>query len=1142
MVDINKLPDPGEAASSSLPDPGEAASNLPDHSKVAQALPDLGEKKALPDPGEKQEEHRPRFTNNPIHDHELEEIARRHPGSNPGVLKYGADLMLANRVQDNETVGDAAKKLVTTVPLGIGNELLGGIPLRAIRQLAFSDPDNEAMNEVQHLVNKRKSYLQTASTLVASMGAMGAAGKTAGVAADVVSPALSTGSKLIGYGKDVATGAGVGAAYGAAFGYGESETGKAIEGIKEGAKSGALLGGGLSASIPPLVATVKAGWGLGKASVGVVKKMVSQAPDSASTVTTLERGQALLSENQEAEEAVKNTLIDSIKNPTTWHKDVGSNTVKAMDETSGLFTKDEYNQRFDIASDKIMKDRPDTFPTIKETEQQMAVDYVREQRFKLAAQLEQHSVSPAELDDVLTTHLTGKTGEEEMNAIINHSIDDKYVLKAAREDPLANVDTNKELPKHIALDPYNSSADLTDIRWGTNMGKPIRDIIINKNQSEVMASSLMKAYIPELKSIFKVFENTREDGKKLARMVEGGESYRDQMLPPDAEASQKLAAVFDSLHTFFEKLGVVRPKVLAEDGSLGYLPHLPLPIKEAQAVIKMEGRSIREGIIEQLSTGEHAEDRLRFTSPNHKEREYLSSVELLSKKEIRTPQDFTDALNLIQNKPKLVSENLMYARSTMQREGTIPDMIRDYNIPRLIKSYIADNFNYLNMRAPLRDLNTQIDVLRAKGAHHFADYWDTFKDRLLSPRESNYMQEGASAWRAKYTDQIVALQKQAESAKNPEMQSEIQKQIAAAQFKKDAPTQLTNILMNNIAGNLLGRPKAAMAELIRPFTSGINSLGGGLDASAWVTRGLYSAAKNIHHMGDRFAELESLGAISPKHDMGYGDLNKDYVASQNLWANLLNKAEKISSKSTQYLLAMRLWCDKVNRVVMLDSGRAVANDFFTGSTKAQQSARYYIERKAPLAIRTQVRDLLKKGTLTEEGLGNIIGVDAGQRSQVVYDKLLASQFSAKIGPLARFTRFGSGQLGNYAIAYERHGGAELAKLALLPTSALYLVGKAYSVLRGEGPETPREKRLTYPGGLFQRGPIPGIVEAIPSGAPELNMIKDILEAGTGKGTSTKALEGARNLVNPLEGWDGAYRDAAAIVTGEDPGDLFKRFK
>lgn len=1116
--DVASLPAPPNSRVASLPAP-------PVENTVASLPPPSNSKVAsLPPPpstgapaGATMEKSRGEY----LGPEEAQRVAEKY-GVSAEKLQSLAPYYNVNLLPSGEPSAAGAAAYGAKSALGRVGETAGlNIPQYAYKKLALSEPERRALDELRDLSEQRKSGLSK----VAEFGGMMAA-PAVGIPRALTrsGQALEGASRLYKAGQaaeHIAGGAGVGAIAGAA-GSREGEE-------KQGAKSGAIFGAGLSAGATVL------GKILSHVSNPAEREMIRNKQ------VDIDRGrEEIAGRTGESEQSLQDVVL-------------GERPVEDMSpESMDKIVDEQYSQKY--MERALDPDTPEGAQVRNELNGPVSEQSIRQ---KLAQDAVDGRIRGFAED------LSGKKGIRYSNTEAALEAVEK---EASRQGAEAIAEKYKN---YVAEQQANRYIEEQGLRGSVNQpgwfGQSLNKISDNQfvlrhidDKTHVGAEKSLRdlntavnrlsfARQESRGDVGKFFDMTEKagiapdlrDGGHIIQAIESGSL--DSLAPAEKQAAEGIRSYFDKWLDFVN--GAVRAKdpgisPMSIPRRENYVPHIAIDVPHQVTAVEQrvpQAVSDAERILGRPveSLGDLTDREINLVSKQSKPLQELQQFgEWAEGKSARDGTDLQRQINENTNSAQGRSNLESRARAAMERQGGIPEFLREQNVYKLMDKWAHNTLNHLYLRNPLDKMARVENTLRSLKSTSEADYVGRIIQDTLGTRPGT----AASGLMTTKTEIARKLDKMIDEAGASSPKGVL---LTAARLTPDA----FGSAMGNIYHNQLSTPKAALQHLVTSVARVAPELGGTYGYST-VARG---ALKTLLNYKQYIRLAEQMGNI-PAEIIRQGE-------SAMATGIAASKAFRMTREGYQalakYMMSAFQAGEKFNRALKLGVADMMASDLARGSSSAQKSLRNF-----PEFVQREVA----QNAGNELEVARVLGKHLNDTTSFQYTRPAMAEIGRTVGPLlATFSKWPTAILGEAAYTYRSkglvRGSLRNMERLLAPTLLLglmdYGLGRKFGspedsnqrLYRTLGPD--RMAKLTGSHGLAGMAPIHalhGYVTGEVFTPPAIDILMKGLVIPAFSGDAEKTRSGLNRgfeqaLQNYLPG-SGLVRmitdDALTLATGRKP--------
>ncbi len=1014
---------------------------------------------------------------------EIEQIAKKH-GVDAAELESLAPYFGA-RMEGSDFFSESEAKRVAG---GLGSIALS-IPQKLYKKYR-GGPMEAALDDLQNLSAGRQSYTQLiGESAIPGVGVAGKVGSTAGRIA-------------------------AGAATGAVAGY--SGSSREQEGL--GTVFGAVVGGAASALAAKLAARnapeaerevaqrvlQREGAKLDEATEEILQKRAASERD----IQKLIAGEAELDEssaNRIVQEQYEPDFVQKVLDPGTeegrlYREAVGKESPKLV-ESQGFskaieqkLARDAVERRaIDFASE-LTEGKPKTLEEAREAITEYASrqggEEAVQQRYKLFTEQE------AAIEYIVRNVIRGGRGDNFQDRALNTLSDAQFVLR----------DIDQRMGTSLESVHRRMNAAYNKMSYARNEARKQLDDIFVRN---------------------KAIDSTIVDTDKIYRALDSGSM--------EGLSSAEQKAVGDFRQFFDNSLEYVNKLVRSRDPDIvplsipkraNYVPHMLL---ETPDLIRKVDQRVSEVLdLAEKMFGRKVDDISGLTQQEFRQlaasrpmAELIEGVQTLNSQKVTNAVDLSARLKDAFNSRSGRLELETTARAALERQGQIPDWMREKNLYKLADRWSTNTLKHLYLR---RDMDAMRSIAkRLKTAR--ADLEVSYVENLLG--DLNGIRKGTLAEKTRqygiaYQQKIDQL---AERANGPVARGA----IAVA---KAIPTILSDI-NKQVYPNLLGlSPRALLTNATQTFSKTAPELGTRYGHSA-IIRGAIDAALNWKTMG---ARLERQGFTPAEFVQKYRRAVSDGIRRGSLYSIPSETLSAMGNAAMFFYTKM----DTINRAIATGTADIMAADLAKGSKLASESL-----RKFPLTVQKQVA---RAGT--EQEVADILASHLNASTQYNYNRASMSEYGRTMGPLfSTFSKWPTATLGEMLQEYRQRGLVKgTMRNAEKFAAPLLLFQAADYLLYGDDPEqmSDRQKLILGKAGLSQAAPIGalgGIIRGDFFTPPAVDAVTQALVVPALEGDESKLQRGLSSAIQNFTPGSVYVRvltdDLPTLITGERPeGDTF----
>jgi len=933
---------------------------------------------------------------------EIAQIASKH-GVDPKELESLAPYFGA-RIEGSDFLGAPEVKRAA----GMGGSVLLNIPQKLYKKYRGGEME-KALDELQSLASGRQSYLQ--------------------LGGEIAIPGVGIGSRAATTAGRVAGAAATGAVAGAAGAPAGKELEGAAFGTAVGGAAGAIserLAGRLRRSTVPQVERAVAEDVLSRQAPEIevnTERLLSRRAESEKAIEAAIRGQELdaaairkITDEQVPEETLAKFLDPSTDEGQLIRKRIGSDSEEAI---RSKLAQDVVEQRAVSFAEDLTKERPTNLESARKSIFEYA-DRQGEQatldRYKLFTE------EQAALDYIKESGARAGRGDNFQDKTLNFLSDAQFVLRDIDE------------------------------RFGTGLESAHRAMNRAYNRMSFARNDFRE-------NIARIYEASRAIDKEL---VEGGKVYQaldtgdvSQLNRQEREAYSQFKQLFSEGLNYVNKLvkerdpGISPLNIPAREN---YVPHILLAPEEiASKFEQVVGQASKEVGSSLADLNPAAFRRALDQSPSL--RELVKGVAVFDNRSASTGQELLSRIRdlLDSREGKLRMETA--ARAALERQGYIPEWLREKNLYRLADRWASNTLKHLYLRKQVDTMRSLARRIETAGGDLEAGYVQKLLQDIGGIRKGTAAELGMQ----KKLDYMKSLDKWAEGRGVTGK--------AVASIAKALPEVFSD-MNRQIYPNLLGlSPRALLMNSTQLWTKTAPELGGPYGYQA-VMRSAFNVAANPSKYIEKVREL---GLQPADFVRKYSRPMAEGIRRNALYAipnEMLNKL----GDASMYLYTK---LDTMNRAIGLGVADVMANDLARGSDVARKAL-----QKFPASLR---RDIAK-ATSTDE-VRDLLATHLNASTQYNYNRLSMSEFGRTMGPLfSTFSKWPTATAGELVQEFRNkgalRGGARNLEKFVVPLVLLQLADIA---MFGYDPEKPwqenqeeksdRAKKIFGVAGLSQSAPI-----------------------------------------------------------------------
>lgn len=952
------------------------------------------------------------------------------------------------------------------------------------------DPKQEsALDDLQSLIDARKSYAQVGAEL-----------------ATPIVGAVGTGGKL---GKAALIGAGIGA--GGGFGF--SKAGEELKGIGLGAG----IGAGVGVAGEKLAKYLTRGEGkLTRAEADLLKDPRTRQVDM--DKITQEANQKFGKSESVLEESTFNRLDRQYLSP--------QDTKAVVDEYYGP----EQVQRFlDSSTEEGQSIRRSTGSTsdamIYDSLSNKAID----SRAKDFAE-ELSGVRPDSYEHAIKSiqEQENRQGPEYVKNKYKDYVEQSNVAKYLEDQGIraqgraSNRPIEKISASQYVLDHY-------DDVYGTKLAEGLSELSKDTNRLTFIKQINRKA----LDDVYQLAKSTGRDeslvnGGAIIRAIETGKT--GTLDEADRKLAEAVAKQFADIREFANK-GVVSTEGgkinrLAIPEVENYVTRLPVDVPEMAVRIEQKMNRLKEDLTQQLGRPVNdlaqvtKQDLLRF---NDRQGDLKDLTDFLSWKQSKqyVPRGGGELSGAIKDAIYTQEGNIALerkARSSLSRSDVtpLPGFIRETNLYNVMDKYSNDVLSSLYKRRGIDMLRKEAFKLHKLGADAEASYVEKLIQDTLGTRKGT----AAAVMNSIKRDLAVGLDEKIRNAKDPVTRG-------ALELAKSTP-DIISFLGRQIYPNVLGwmNPRPILQNALSGITRTAPELGGTYGYTTYL-RGLGNAALNLEKLNK---ESQRLGLI-PADFTRQGE---QALAEGIRRSGVLDKSIGAYEKAAKYGMAIYQKSEELNRAAILGTAQMMASDLSRNSPSAIQAL-----SKFPFSMRKR----LLEGRVNQQQTYETLAKYLNDRTAFNYNRQSMFELGRELGPL--FTTFSKWptEVAGEAIYDLRSkglwkGAGRMTERLMLPIMAL---GSFDFIINEAGKDTDAYKKLVGSKGLKSAAPgnaLASFTEGSIFTPPAVDAIMSGIISPVVNGDGPKLQRGLESLAyNYIPGGGLLKRmteDLATIITGNRP--------
>lgn len=1021
---------------------------------------------------------RPALTDQPITDAEIQQIADKR-GVKPEDLRSA--LPFLGGTGERPQPSDAPKAVAGTV-----GSLLLNIPQKIYKKYEGGEFE-KALDDVQELANKRKSYLGLGTELIAPVG----------------------GSGLAGIGGHLATGA----AIGAAAGFGSSKKGEEL--------TSTALGAGLGTAISGVTS-------------GITKLLSSKGSEAAAPeIQYLKSNQAqiedgtkrLLDTRQQSEQELANIVLsgDAVT------KDAAKVIVKEQipeDRLANLLSSTS-------TEGEIIAQRAEAAGTTPE--QLLATDLADTRLKDLAGEL-----SDSRPGDVQKAYGTIQDYADRMGG--EQAVLDKYTNMVQRDAALQYITDNSVRVAPTTGKILKMGADsLSDAQFvlrsadeklGTNLEQIHQQLNKDYNKFTVTKDSAQST----LESIYKQAskngaDDTITNSSKIYNALDTGDM--SALTPGEAATADRFKRFFENIRQRANTMEGEGVTPLSIPKIENYVPHLLLQPSEAilaferktDAVLQEAEQRYGQKFVDlaQLSPSQFGE----MMKGSQDMADLVKGVQLFDGKPVNSSRDLLNRVKELTNTSGGFPRVETQANSALERRGDIPMFLRETNLYKLADRWVNNTFRHIYLRNDLEKLRSMVPVLKQAGADVEAGYVNRLVGDIVGIRP-------ISGGRA-MTELGMGFQRVVDN-----MVDRVGgKGTYAGQIvnSMNAVPSVMRSMVHQIYPNLLGfAPRSLYIHMVQPMTKLMPELGGAYGIVT-VSKAAVNVLANLEKHNSDVMKMGLLPAAFTAKGRDAIAEGIQRTAAYKLPAKTINAL----GHAGMYLFEKLA---RLNRAITLGTAEQMSYDLMRGSQAAYKSLQGF-----PTALQRSVAGAIKNedGKAVTAILANHLNAS----TQYNYNRISMSEFGRVLGPMfSTFSKWPTATAGEILGEFRNRGlvGGSAKTIQKYVAPYALLTGLGYLIYGDRDNMSDRQKKLLGSEGLASGAPL-GTMKSVLTGDFFGPPAIDALWSGTVvpmiKGNDAKAMNGAASAIQNFTPGAGLVRfltdDLVTYATGTRPeGNFLER--
>jgi hypothetical protein len=551
----------------------------------------------------------------------------------------------------------------------------------------------------------------------------------------------------------------------------------------------------------------------------------------------------------------------------------------------------------------------------------------------------------------------------------------------------------------------------SDRRYHTTFMKDINDTSRGLTEGLHISKSLKTQ---AQKTVDELGYETLEESKQIIKDTEVG---KDSRLVPLFE---EMRQVVNMLHG---------EEVVKKLKDKPYIPHYMKPTTETTAVLRdkikqvtgKDAKKIELEDIEAIKADKELYDSIKYVSHYGGKKERM-----LADGRIR---QIVRTLGNRQN-VDLFDVGASSVRERINDE--VPELIRDYDIGRVLGSYIDSTVTDAMLRKPLRKIKAQADGLMTK-------------DPIMANYMLNYVKDMSGAKRGfaggfkkvagEFSTKNLQKSLEAKRAGNLKTAKAYETLAEFPQYAQFAQAQLYPAYLGN-------RPDAVIRNMTQPYMLTIPSIGGSIGYKAKLIAQSIPKSAKFGLDKKSIDILESKGWLPPDPTPGaFQELRKGVASG----SKFTKGAKKLNEKATNFAMYAYQQSDIANRVVTLHVGETLAKDV----AKGNKSALAHIQQLPP-AYKSAAKQAIQANDI--EKLQDVITDHLMATTQFNYNRASMSEFGREAGSMfAMFSKWPTAIGADIYDGYDAHTLSETRGKTRLPSGTQKILKKyvgPYLVLAG----------------------------------------------------------------------------------------------
>lgn len=1035
----------------------------------------------------------PLVTTEKTTDTELEQIARKH-GVDPETLKGKATFFGAQR--EKAGLAEQGEEIASSAGRGVGLNL----PQLAMKK-SESDPKmRSALDDVQALADSKRSMLRGATEQVAGLLTPGGAAKGAAL-----------GTKAV-----------IGAGVGALAGLGGSREGSEAKSAAIGAGIGTALAG---------------------AGHGVEKYFSNKAASKAEKALLGNKGaaDAALVDIEKATQKATEHFGDSeqiLSRKGFEGQDIEISQATSRRVLEEQYTPDELTDLLDLktAEGKVLSRDANKAGITRE---QQAVNNLIEDRVtSFADDITKGARKPSNLEEAqnIIRDQEARQGTDYVAQRYKQFIDTRNTARILdREASYVGTQGNKVVDViHRKLGGPQSYLRLMDDNYGVGIRQVQSDLDRATNRQTVVSRVFQKQREELANQLEKegLSELSKDAGKVISKFEKGG---LDALDPQEQKLLRAYKGYTDGVRRFVTEGvselegGRVKPTAIPNAGP-NYVTHtavdMPQIITRIETQLdkvnndlsKLTGRPIRN--LADLSNTEYRRALNELPSIQS-----LVEFDNWKRQDKSAPKTAAELYNSVKQAISTPEGNIALqkvARFSQERIGTIPAIIRENDLNKLMSRYTGDLLSTVYRREPLDKMRQIAARLNKVGATVESKYVEHIIQDVQGIRE------GTAAALQKKLGQDIAFQLEKRIAKATGIEKKALETVDSFLIH-GIPYMLRSIYPNVMGGN----PRAVLMNVSQGYARTAPELGGAYGYQAY-TKGLMRTLSDRKAFAAALEKSKKLGHMPEEFIRSAETEVSRGIQASAPW----KKAVGVNDALAKLSMSAFQMSEAVNRVSILNTADVVARDLVNGNSGALK-----VISRMPRDMQPVLQAMIQKKDA--EGLSRVIGKHLNDATAFNYNKQNMFELGRELGPLfSTFSKWPTEILGEalYDLRSKglMKGGMRLSEKMLAPLFALvaadHMITSAFDM-----EDSDRYKKVVGSQGLTGSAPIksigsvvkgdiftPPAVKAIMQGVVRPSMEGNAPSAGKGLDTLAWSFLPGAWVARVLTD------DLATYVTGERP--------